>query len=363
MRAKICIGLMAGLFFTTSFVKADVFYVRNHPFKQVIQSGSQAYVSLEAFLSAVGLNWDSDGKVVTVTTSPASNPPLGNGLLTIKFGDSSVDLDASNRGESTYVSLRPVAHLLGYNVIVNHETGIVDIIQAHQATAQDKALLAKSEADKTAQEKAISEAWEKKAAEIKAKREAAADDTTASNSTDKTEDKTTTTKKPAKSTTAATTVSNSTGRTDATNSSVASADTTGNSTKEKPVVKQPRLEVLRSDADPDYSNGAVKITVQVKNDGEGAAKSVSGRLIVTGPSGESGTSVSPSAPVLAGASSNTQVQNDNVGQKEWLSQYVSGPSLAPDGTWNYETIYRHPQGASMPHGPIKVELKLDTVKN
>lgn len=348
MKTRILLALAAGSLFLSAAAPAETYYVRNRPFKQVIKTGGEAMVGAEAFLRALGLNWNLNGNVVTLTTQPASNPPLPVGTLTFRHGQNEARLDTSARGGSTYVSLRPLARLAEFGVTENRASGTVDVAKARFATEDERKLVGEVAAAKAQEEKAVMDAWAKKSAELKAKREAEeaaakeGDATEEGNTADagKTGDGGKTGKTGKSSDKAAATPSPSPSPA----ADVAATDKPKEEVKEVP--KEARLEVFRVDARPEPASGTVIIEGEVKNMGDAPSKGVSGLLTLRGPS-------QSTSATEANAASQSRV---------WLSKPLSGPAIAPGASWKFTERYRHPSGNSMPLGNITSDFKLNSTK-
>lgn len=351
MKTRILMALAAGSLLLSAAVPAETYYVRNRPFKQVIKTGGEAMVGAEAFLRALGLNWNLNGNVVTLTAQPASNPTLPSGTLTFRHGQNEARLDTSARGGSTYVSLRPLARLAEYGVTENRASGTVDVAKARFATESERKLVGEVAAARQQEEKAMMDAWAKKAAELKAKREA--EDATAKEGDTGTEATTadagttttaTKTGKTAKSGKTTTTTAATPTASPSPSADVAATDKPKEEVKEIP--KEARLEVFRVDARPEPASGMVVIEGEIKNMGDAPSKPISGLLTLRGPS--QSTSVTE-----ANAAGQSRV---------WMTKSLSGPVVAPGTSWKFTERYRHPSGNSMPIGNITSDFKLNSLK-
>lgn len=341
MKSRVLLATLAGSLLISSAASAESYYVRNRPFNQVIKAGSEAMVSAEAFLKAVGVNWTCEGNVVTLTDKPAANPPITGNNLTFKYGNGETMLEGSQRSGSTYVALKPLARLLEYSVSSNSQTGTVDVIKARFATSSEKQLNDQAMAARDAEQQALKDAWAKKAAELKQKREAAkpGEEKPAEGGGEQPADggKAPENGKPAAG-----------GKGEPATPPPppeGGGDDKGKDDK-KEVVKEARLEVFRQDATPDPANGIVVINCEIKNMGDAVSKPVSGSLILKGPD-------SSTAATNAGGQGKTKV---------WFSKSVSGPTIQPGASWTVTEKYRHPSGNSMPVGNITAEFKLNSTK-
>lgn len=343
MKTRVLLAIASGAIIMSAAAPAENYYVRNRPFTQVVAAGGEAMVGAEAFLRALGMNWSVEGGVVTLTDKPASNPTLAAGPLTYKFGSNEVVLEGSPRGGSAYVPLRPLAKLVEYSVNVNRNSGTVDITKARFASDAEKKLVSEVMSAREAEKKAAEEAWAKKAAELKEKREAkeeAAKEEGAKEEGAKEEGK-----EPAKEEGKEPAKEPGKGKKPkeepVTPPPVAETKPAETKPEEKAPAKEPRLEVFRADATPDYSTGTVTISCEIKNTGDAPSKGVSGTLILTGP--ERGESVT---------------DNANSSKKVWYTKSISGPAVVAGGSWQFSEKYRHPSGNSMPAGNIVAEFKL-----
>lgn len=315
---------------------AELYFVRNKPFTQVMTVAGEALVNTEAFLRAVGYNWTVDGNVVTLTTAPAANSGIPHGPVTFRHGSQQVQLDANLRGSSTYVPLRPLAQLAGYTVTVNRVSGTVDVAKGRFATEEEQKLTGDLAAQREQERKAADEAWAKKVAERKAKKEAEARqaEEAGKNKEAQGSDADENGKKAAETAPAAPATP-----------APAEAANAEKPAEAKEAPKEARLEVFRTDAVPDPSTGTVTITCEIKNMGEAPSKPISGRVTLKGPS-----------------SNVSATSNAAGGSAVWMQKAVSGPALMPGTNWVYTERYRHPSGNSMPLGNIVADFKLNATR-
>lgn len=335
MKNTILLGAVAALLCFSSAASAQDVFVRNRPFKQVVKVGSETFVPADAFLRALGYNWTVKGQTVTLTAGPAANSEFPTGNLTFVNGDKTVVLEATRRGNYAFVSMAPLARFLDYAVV--RSSGIIDVNKGRAQTAADKKVAAEVNQEKVAREKAIDEAWAKKAAEIKEKREAAAEKDKGTEEGDKSadKDKSVTKDKSSKDHPVKTPADTKSVADKGTSTTEALKPTTPADEKKNEPKPAPRLEVFRADATPDYSTGIVSIEAEIRNQGTGPASSVSGTLVLYGSNDEGNKEV------------------------EYYRTSVHGPALKADGSWIYKTEYRDRRGASMPHGTMRAELKLN----
>lgn len=313
---------------------AEKYFVRNRPFAQVVTVGGEPMVDTEAFLRALGYNWTVEGNVVTLTTQPASNTGIPRGPVTFRNGAQQLDLEASQRGSSTFVSLRPLAKFLDFSVTENRSSGTVDVTKARFATDEEKKLTEQLAAQREQEKQQADEAWAKKVAERRAKKDA---DAKKGEGENKESGKSENGEKPEKGDEGkAAPPPAETGNTNPTEPAKEVA-------KEAP--KQARLEVFRSEAIPDPSNGVVTLTAEIKNTGDAPSKPLSGRVVLKGPSANGNVT-----------------ENAGGTQSVWFQKSVSGPVLMPGTSWVYTDKYRHPSGNSMPQGNITLDFTLNNTK-
>ncbi len=340
MNKKVLLALASGAILMSNAAPAENYYVRNRPFTQVVKAGGEAMVSAEAFLRALGLNWTVDGSVVTLTDKPAANPPLKTGTLTYRYGSSEVALEGSPRGGATFVSLRPLAKLANYSVATNPALGTVDVNRARLSTDAERKEVGEVQAQMAAAAKAKEEAWTKKAAELKEKREKDAEEAkkAAENSggdqdnNNGQEEKKKKEKEEKPPETAAT----------QTPPPVEPPKAEEKKPEEK---KEASLEALPVNATANPLNGTVTMTGEIRNIGNAPSKAVSGTLVLTGPS-----------------RSGSVTDNGNSASSTWYTKSINGPSIAPGASWTFTETWRHPSGNSMPIGNINANIKLNSTK-
>ncbi len=339
MKKTLLLGVLAAATCFPVAASAQELFVRNRPFKQAIRAGSETFVPADSFLRALGYNWTVTGDTVTLSQSAAANPPLAAGNYKFMMGSKSLPLEVSSRGQKSFVSMVPLARFLGFNV--TNSEGITDVAKGRFSTETDKKLAAEVNEAKLAEEKATKDAWAKKAAEIKKKREdkEAASEEAGSEGKDgsDTGDKKTETigdSKPAKgSKTKAEKVEK-----------VEDKPQVAAETKAEPAAKEEkknepkpaaRLEVFQAEATPDYSTGVIKIRTEVRNQGNAPADSVAGTLFLYGTTPEGKETL-------------------------WYKTSVRGPVLKPDQNWTNVVDWKHRDGSAMPHGNLRVDLKMNS---
>ncbi|MBS2036799.1 hypothetical protein JST97_17545 [bacterium] len=346
MNKKVLLALASSAILLSQAAPAENYYVRNRPFTQVVKAGGEAMVGAEAFLRALGLNWTVDGNVVTLTDKPAANPPLKSGVLTYRYGSSEAQLEGSPRGGATYVSLRPLAKLANYSVATNPALGTVDVNKARMSTEEEKKQVNDQQAAWAALQKQKEEAWTKKAAELKEKREKAAEEEKGEEGKDSAE--------AGKETKEDTKGKGKGKKEDKKPEETASTQTPAApevKPEEKKEEKKPEekkeasLDALPVSVTANSLNGQVTMNCEIRNVGNAASKGVSGTLVLTGPD-QSGSVSNGGAP----------------GSKVWYTKSISGPSIAPGASWTFTETWRHPSGNSMPIGNINASIKLNSTK-
>lgn len=351
MKLRVWIAIAAGAYLLGTAAGAESYYVRNRPFTSVVKVGGEALVGAEAFLRALGVGWNFDGKTVDVVTSGGSNQPLTGGSLTFRYAGQSIPLEASPRGNQTYVSLRPLAKLLNYSVQANRATGTVDVIQARFATAEELKLAGSVSTQREQEQKAAAEAWAKKAAELKARREA------------KESEGQTAEGENAEGQTGSEKAAGDKGKpAEAAGEPAAPAEDDEAKKKleeyekrlkelEKAPPKKAQLEVFRADANPDYSSGVVTVECEVRNVGDAASKPVLAQMVLKGPDRSSSAT-----DTLTVKDPRRSTGSTSPGARVYLRKSVSGPAIAPGATWKFTERYTYPGGASIPIGNFTAEV-------
>lgn len=356
MNKRMRIAIAAALIMS-GMAQAESYFVRNRPFTQVMQVSGEALVGTEAFLRALGLNWSLDGSVVTLSDRPAANPALTPGTYTFRYGKMETALELSPRGGSVYASLRPLAKLAGFAVSVNRSSGTVDVARARFSTESEKKLLGEVEQARESEAKAVAEAWDKKAEELRKKRSgdgAAAEATPENGGGDVVEEKPSgaaekpTTKGKGKESSPAAAAepekSDNEKAVDEVNERLKKLET--------PPPKVAHLEVASQDATPDPATGTVVIRCVVKNLGDGDARPASGTLVLRGPD------ASGNATDVLAAGKSAPAQKTRV----FLRKSLSGPALKPGQQWEITEKYSYPSGNSLPIGTFSAEFTLSNTK-
>ena len=327
MKNRIILGAIAALLCFSSAAQAEDVFVRNKPFKQVVTVGSESYVPAESFLRALGFNWTVKGQNVTLSNEPSSNGDFPAGNVNLTYGKKSLTLEATRRGSASYISMTTLAKFLDYSV--TRSAGITDVAKARMVNDNDKKVAADVSKDKADRQKAIDAAWAEKAAKIKEKKDKDKDKDDSDKDSDKDKDK----KDKPKPDKVADKAPDKAADKDKKDEPKADAKDAGDK-KDEPKAA-PRLEVFRADARPDYSTGVIGIEAEVRNQGNGEAKSVVGTLTLYGPNAE------------------------GTGEVQYDRRTIRGPVLKPDGSWTYKGEYKHRDGASMPHGSMRVDVKFN----
>lgn len=352
MKSKLLLGLLAAVVFFSTAASAKELYVRNQPFQDAYFAGSETYVPLSSFLKATGSAWEVDGSTVTIMKH-GSSPAIAEAQVTLKQGSDSLSVSGIQRGQRVYVPLKPVAKFLGFGVLDNPSTGIVDVVAGRMISKSDEKAAQELKETKDAKHAAQQEAWNKRVAEHKAAMEekkakeeaASADDDEEEAASADSEDE---------GSEAASAEDDDKSMAAADDKDKKSAKSSKKSKKdeadeeeeveEKPAPAPeaekkdetppppPKAELIveNKDANPNYYTGDVVFTVTVVNRGNAPAENVRGVLKVVGP--------------------------DN---RVWVTKNVYGPKVPANGTWTVTEPYKHRAGPAMPRGAFDIDLKVN----
>ncbi len=329
--------------------QADELYIRNRAFKDAYFLGDTAYVPVDGFLKAVRVPWSQNGSVIVV--GEGGSPDL-EGL-----GESITLMNAGKRHEIVglvkdgrlYVPTKTIAKAVGYTVIVNNDTGVVDVIQSRLTNDSDEKAAQEIASAKAAAKKERDEAWQQRVAKAKelrkAKEEAKKkadgdddadsddedDDLDAKGQKDDVADKDTSKDMNMKDKSKDEKTKDKSKDMDTKDTST-DADMADNSQKEEPETeKKPppkaNLEVLSTQADPNNYTGEVQIRATVQNQGYAAAKNVRASLSVVGPDGLT-----------------------------WINKTIYRGPMNPDERWEITEDYKHRAGAAIPRGDYKITV-------
>ncbi len=326
--------------------QADELYVRNRPFKDAYFIGGTTYVPVDGFLKAVKTTWDVDG--TTVTVGEGNSPQLSENseTITIVQGGRSRELSGILRAGRLYVPAKGLAEVVGYNVIYNRATGVVDVVKARFVTESDEKAAAEVVAARQAEQEKRDAAWKARVEKARAERKAKADaiedtdpsDEDTSDSTVDPSDETgpvaddaldmTQSRKDEDSDVSDTTPQKIDGKDDR------EADMKDRSTdleedeikKTAPPLKA-ELVVLGADANPNNYTGDVVISATLQNQGYADATNIKAQLIVVGPDG-----------------------------KQWINKTLHHADIKPDGQWSITENYRHRLKGAIPGGAYDVQV-------
>lgn len=307
-------------------VQAEELYVRNRLFKDAYFVGSTTYVPVDGFLKAVRVPWSLSGS--NVTLGKGSSPDIGSGSEQLAFFKDGKRLDLSGqvRGGKLYVPAKDLAKFVGYGVIYNRATGVVDVVKARFTNEQDEQaatdLVAAKEAAKAERDAAWQARVEKAKADRKAKEEAemaesgegedeeGLDEDSDEDVADETSDEDVEDTESAKS---------------------KDEDTTEEEVEKKPP-PEADLVVLSTDANPNYYTGVVTFRAVLQNQGYAKATDVRAKFVVIGPT------------------------DKEKGKTQWISKNMYHGPIDPDGRWEIVQEYKHRAGASMPRGDFEIKV-------
>lgn len=291
-------------------LSADELFVRNRAFGDAYFVGGTTYVPVTSFLKSVDVSWSDTGRTVSLGTGDSPETAFDSESVTVTQGEKSIDLNGVMRNGKLYVPVKNLANFVGYTVIHNSATGVVDVIKTREPNAAD-AKAEKEVADsKQAQSAAIKATREARQAKEKAYADAKAEakgesDEDNLESEDSAE---TASAEPAES------------------AEVKGGEAQAGESEEKP--KEPakaNLVILSSEANPNYYTGEVIFRAVVQNQGFAPAEGVSAQMTVTGPDG-----------------------------KVWLSKNIHRAPVAVDGRWEITETYNHRLKSAMPRGDFNV---------
>lgn len=151
---------------------ANELYVRNQPFGDAYFVGTSTYVPVEGFLKAVEVPWTKQGS--TVVLGRGSSPSLSttSDRVTFNADGRQASLIGIVRGNQIYVPAGELARLVGYGVVRNNHTGVVDIVKAHRITEVERKIAAQVKADAEARAAKRKAKWQERIAKLRAEREA-----------------------------------------------------------------------------------------------------------------------------------------------------------------------------------------------
>ncbi len=282
---------------------AEELFVRNRAFGDAYFVGGTTYVPVSGFLKAVDVSWSDSGSTVRLGSGDSPESAFDSEAITVTQGDKSIDLTGVMRGGKLYVPVKNLANFVGYTVIHNSDTGVVDVIKTREYNSAD----AQAEKDVAATKAAESDARKASREARQAKEKAYADARAESSEGEEDEGEESAEAKPAES-------------------GVKEGQATAGEGEEKP--KEPpkaNVVILSSEANPNYYTGEVIFRAVVQNQGFAPAENLTAQLTVTGPD-----------------------------DKVWLTKNYHHAPLAVDGRWEIEEKYNHRLKSAMPRGDFKV---------
>jgi hypothetical protein len=299
-------------------LSAEELYVRNRAFGDAYFVAGTTYVPASSFLKALDVAWSDNGASVSLGSGESPDSAFDSEAVTLTHGGKTLDLSGMLRGGKLYVPAKSLATFVGYTVINNPETGIVDVVKSREYTSADAAaeqeVAAAGQAAKDARkaEREARQAKEKALADAKAEAEAKAKGETTEEGTESTEGKEgeETASKPTETAPAT--------------PPEATPPAAPETPKEPP---KANLVVLSSDADPNYYTGECIFRGVVQNQGFAPAEGISAAFSVTGPDG-----------------------------RVWVSKTLYRGPLAVDGRWEISETYKHPLASAMPRGSFTVSV-------
>ncbi len=299
------VAVMAAL---SAPLSAEELFVRNRAFGDAYFVGGTTYVPVTSFLKAVDVSWNDTGRTVSLGTGDSPDAAFDSESVTVTQGEKSLDLSGVMRNGRLYVPVKNLANFVGYTVIHNADTGVVDVVKTREPNASD----AQAEKDVASAKNAESEARKATREARQAKEKAYADAKAAKDeSTDETDEGDETAE-----------VASS----ESTKSEVKGGEAEAGESEEKP--KEPpkaNLVVLSSEANPNYYTGEVVFRAVVQNQGFAPAEGVSAQMTVTGPDG-----------------------------KVWVSKNYHRAPVAVDARWEITETYNHRLKSAMPRGDFSV---------
>lgn len=317
-------------------VSAEELYVRNRAFGDAYFVGGTTYVPAGTFLKALDVAWTDNGASVLLGSGESPDSAFDSEAITLTNGEKSLDLSGMLRGGKLYVPAKSLANFVGYTVIANPETGVIDVVKSREYTSADaaaeKEVAAAGKAAKEARkaDREARQAKEKAYADAKAEAEAKAKGETAEGETDEGEEGD------------AKTDGKTDSKTDAKSDGKADAKTDGKTTETKPAetaaVTKPaeekpkeapkaNLVVLSTDPSPNYYTGECTFRAVIQNQGFAPAEGLSAAFTVTGPDG-----------------------------RDWVKKTVYRGPLPVDGKWEITETYKHPQASAMPRGNFTINV-------
>ncbi len=315
--------LVATLAFAGTPAHANELYVRNKPFGDAYFIGTSTYVPVESFLKAVDVPWTTQGSTVVLGRGSSPSLSANSDRVTFNSDGRQASLLGIVKDNQLYVPAGELARLVGYGMVRNEHTGVVDVVKAHQITAMERKIAAQVKEEAAAREAARKAKWQERVAKLRAEREAReAAEAEAAEGGDEDEDEyyddeddpddEGSTKKPKKPK----------------KPKADKGDDDGEETAEAPAPKedeeeelapepppQAELVVLSAEANPNTYTGEVTFRAVVQNQGFATATDVKASFSVVGPDG-----------------------------KTWVSKTLYHGPIAADGRWEITEEYTHRLG-------------------
>lgn len=312
---------------------AEELYVRNRLFKDAFFVGAKTYVPVEGFLRAAQVEWSLDGPQLVVGSGSSPDLSSPTEQFTARNNGEQLNLTGIVRNGRLYVPAKELAEFVGYSVVYNQDTGIVDVVKGRLTSDMDikaaKDLADAQQAQKEARDAARKARQEE--AERKAKAAAAkVDGKEASDDGDSNEQKLAAKGNPDKDPSDTKTQAID-GKDDKAlqsyedEQSRESEDSDVTET-DKPPAKADVL-VLSSEAVPNNYTGEVQFRAVLQNQGTANATDVTANFSVVGPDGQT-----------------------------WVKKTLYHGPIKPDGRWEIVENYRHRLGAAIPRGNYDVKV-------
>lgn len=300
-------------------LSAEELYVRNRAFGDAYFVSGTTYVPASSFLKALDVAWSDKGSSVSLGAGESPDSAFDSETVTVTNGDKTLDLSGMMRGGKLYVPAKSLATFVGYTVINNPSTGVVDVVKTRDYNATDSAaekdLASAQQAAKDARkaDREARQAKEKSYSEARAKAEGEASED-GEEDAEAAGDTATAETKPAAAAPA----------------EAAPAEAAPASGAEGEEAKEPakaNLVVLSSDSSPNYYTGEVVFRAVIQNQGFAPAEGISAAFKAVGPDG-----------------------------RVWISKTLYNPPIAVDGRWEITETYRHRAASAMPRGEFVVTV-------
>ena len=313
-------------------ISAEELYVRNHAFGDAYFVGGTTYVPAGTFLKALDVAWTDNGASILLGSGESPDSAFDSEAITLTNGEKTLDLSGMLRGGKLYVPAKSLANFVGYTVIANPDTGVIDVVKSREYTSADaaaeKEVAAAEQAAKDARkaDREARQAKEKAYADAKAEAEAKAKGETAEGETAEGEEG----DAEADGKTDAKSGDKTDVKTDAKTPEAKPAETAAATkpTEEKPKeAPTANLVVLSTDPSSNYYTGECTFRAVIQNQGFAPAEGLSAAFTVTGPDG-----------------------------RDWVKKTLYRGPLPVDGKWEITETYKHPQASAMPRGNFTINV-------